>query len=477
MKKKILGILICMSFIAATVLPAAGTLNDYKIEKNNSSGGWLYLSSYPNYSPSGIPDFSQLQNKWQVICDGGNGIAESTAVADDVQVAPLGSPVYPDPIAPIVAPGPNCFLESSRGGDDLIYWMFCAPTSYANCLWWCDSIFSDPDGIPGDGEDNFLLVENYGASDDHSPSNVPLLVCRLANLMNISTKGYGYYEDIIYGLNKWFINTGFDDRFDRVFYEKPTFDYVVDEFRENNFIILVIGFYNKVGDEYVFKGEHCTSIAGINSDNYQIAISDPGYDIENPGGPSHNDAQYVSYDIYDVEIGSPAPEIDCEWWLPDYAEGLYQYTVVTVVDVITPPKADINCIGSISWIDIKPGDTVSGSFIIENIGTNSSLLDWNITSTPNWGTWMFDPESGLDLTPDDGSLTINLTCVAPDKKNNDFKGRIKIENQENPDDYCYVDVSLSTSKNKPFNFNFFLLRWLFNFLPNAFLILLQLLGL
>lgn len=40
--------------------------------------------------------------------------------------------------------------------------------------------------------------------------------------MNITTKGYGYYDDIIYGLNKWFIDTRFDDRFDRVFYEKPT---------------------------------------------------------------------------------------------------------------------------------------------------------------------------------------------------------------------------------------------------------------
>ena len=52
--------------------------------------------------------------------------------------------------------------------------------------------------------------------------NVPFLIRKLANLMNITTKGYGYYDDIIYGLNKWFIDTRFDDRFDRVFYEKPT---------------------------------------------------------------------------------------------------------------------------------------------------------------------------------------------------------------------------------------------------------------
>ena len=70
-------------------------------------------------------------------------------------------------MAPIVAPGSNCRMDSTRGGDDQYWWMFCAPTSYANCLWWCDSKFSDPDGIPGDGNDDFLLVEDYGAGDDH----------------------------------------------------------------------------------------------------------------------------------------------------------------------------------------------------------------------------------------------------------------------------------------------------------------------
>ena len=29
--------------------------------------GWYWLQSYPNYAPSGMPDFYQLQDQWQSI--------------------------------------------------------------------------------------------------------------------------------------------------------------------------------------------------------------------------------------------------------------------------------------------------------------------------------------------------------------------------------------------------------------------------
>jgi len=443
--------------------------------KTNLENGWQWLPSYPNYSPKGIPDFSQLQNYWGTICDGGNGIAESVANGDDIQVAPYGSSVNPDPIAPIVAPGYNCNMDSTKGGDDLYYWTFCAPTSYANCLWWYDSRYSNSNGIPGDGLDNFPLVEDYGVGDDHKLTNVPLLICKLANLMNITTKGYGYYDDLIYGLDKWFIDTEFNDNFDRVFYEKPTFNYIVDEFEQNNFIILILGFYDKIGENYIFKGEHATSISGINSDNLQIAISDPCFDIENPSGFNHNDAQNVSYDIYDVVIGSPAPEIECECWLPDYAEGIHNYTVVRVVDVIIPHKSDLNCVGSLSWVDVNPGSIVTNNFQVENIGADGSLLNWKIDSYPIWGLWTFTPKNGTCLE-NDSSLQINVSVIAPTEKQKEtYTGTIKIINSDNASDFCEVDVSLITPRNNKGNFiklileRFSFLEMLFNNLRGSFL--------
>jgi subtilisin family serine protease len=136
--------------------------------------------------------------------------------------------------------------------------------------------------------------------------------------------------------------------------------------------------------------------------------------------------------------------------------------------------SDLHCDDSLSWIDVPPGDSVTDTFTIENIGGNFSTLKWQKESSPSWGSgnsWSFSPESGEGLTSGDGALTINVTCIAPDKKNTEFTGQIKIENLENPDDYCTIDVTLTTPKNKPFIFNYLILNWLFEHFPNAFPIL------
>ncbi|UCD13624.1 MAG: hypothetical protein JSW60_08720 [Thermoplasmatales archaeon] len=135
------------------------------------------------------------------------------------------------------------------------------------------------------------------------------------------------------------------------------------------------------------------------------------------------------------------------------------------------PTPDLDCDGELSWTDVKPGDTVTGSFTVENIGDPGSLLDWKIESYPDWGDWTFTPSSGDDLTPEDGQVTINVSVIAPDEKNKQFTGNVTVCNQDDPTDCCTIPVSLTTPKNKPFNFNFNLLSWLFERFPNAFPIL------
>ncbi len=115
--------------------------------------------------------------------------------------------------------------------------------------------------------------------------------------------------------------------------------------------------------------------------------------------------------------------------------------------------SDLECKGSINWEDIGPGSTVMDNFTVENIGKTGSKLDWEIIDWPTWGDWEFSSCSGEDLEPDDGPITIDVTCTAPDKKNNEYNGKIKIINQENPDDYCYIDVFLSTPYKKSFRLN------------------------
>ena len=151
--------------------------------------------------------------------------------------------------------------------------------------------------------------------------------------------------------------------------------------------------------------------------------------------------------------------------------GMYRYTPPE------QPVPDLYCIGSLSWTDVKPGSTVTDTFKVQNVGDPGSLLDWEITEWPqDWGTWTFTPSSGEDLTPEDGSVTIEVEVVAPDEKNEEFSGEVKVVNLEDPDDFELIDVSLSTPRNKAFNI---FLQFL-NFLeqhPNLFPILRHLLGL
>jgi len=112
-------------------------------------------------------------------------------------------------------------------------------------------------------------------------------------------------------------------------------------------------------------------------------------------------------------------------------------------------ESDLFCEGSLSWVNQTPGDTLTGSFIVENVGGAGTQLDWEITDWPSWGDWTFEPASGTDLTPEDGQITIDVTVIAPDDKNEEFIGKVKIENSEDSEDFCYIDVSLTTPVSKP----------------------------
>lgn len=143
-----------------------------------------------------------------------------------------------------------------------------------------------------------------------------------------------------------------------------------------------------------------------------------------------------------------------------------------------PPEPDLDCEGSLDWIDVQPGDTVYGDVMVKNIGDPESLLDWEIIDWPkDWGAWKFTPISGIDLTPEDGTVTVNVSVVAPTQKNKEFTGEIKIVNKENTSDNCTITINLKTPKNKSFNYNFPMLNWLFEHFPNVFPIIKYILGL
>jgi hypothetical protein len=486
-RKAIVSLFVIFAFLITSV-QATNIVVVNKTDKTIESLGWYWKPSYPNYSPQGLPDFDQKQYRWKKISPGPNGTIDSVVDGDDIYNIDENC----------IAPGADCYLNSTVVEDDVEEWAFCGPIAVANCFWWFDSKFADPEGIPGDGQDQFTLVQDYGSGDDHATSNVPLLIENLARAMNTTEKGTTYIFDMQTVITNWFISTGQTNKFTVQTYDQPTFSFIENEIERSQNVILLLGSYDYVvgsklidqfqnngplpelcktipwtdyqefipnvtrldaiqvllqsvgppcdvqidvynapqpanpigtvvmnpgiltsptwvefnfnpgieliaGSLYYFdvfqnlsgyhyewfydsgnsyppgqgwmrgvpndpyglpfdwsfktvyyeppphsekRKEHYVTCAGVNSEEFMIAFCDPIMDIANPSPSNHNDAANVSYDIYNVSIDSPQPDINCQWWLPNYQIG-YNYTVVEKAIIIcpepdtTPPIIDI----------------------------------------------------------------------------------------------------------------------------------------
>jgi len=163
-------------------------------------------------------------------------------------------------------------------------------------------------------------------------------------------------------------------------------------------------------------------------------------------------------------------------WVRIYAEALDD-TVLDTVGVKYIPGPDLECEGSLGWVKVAPGSTVTGNLYVKNVGYVGTTLNWCIAEWPEWGTWTFNPSSG-ELTPGDGAFTVQVSVVAPNEKEQTFTGELKVINEDCDSDYEIISISLSTPQNQPHSqsssqpFQRVLQR-----LPNAFPILRYLLGL
>jgi hypothetical protein len=137
-----------------------------------------------------------------------------------------------------------------------------------------------------------------------------------------------------------------------------------------------------------------------------------------------------------------------------------------------PEVPNLNCEGSLSWSRVKPGETVTGSFQVENIGGSDSYLNWKINvSNLNWGTWTFLPQSGENLTPQDGKTTVHVTVEAPNETSSEFEGYVFVENCDEPNDFNIIPVSLKTPVNNSPIQN--MLHWFVNKIKEFFLVFQQ----
>jgi hypothetical protein len=367
---------------------------------------FYWKDGFCDYTPSGMPDFDQRQDKW----------------------------------------------NDSTGA-----WSYCGPTAVANSLWWLDSKFepAQPPMSPPTPSDGFPLVSSYiPGIDDHDPGNVQPFIQHLAYLMDTDGQRTGlvhigtYVNDMEAGLAQYLSWTGVNPKGDvngdgtvnqtdmdivnaamgstpvstnwnmaadiapvtvgwpnrqlannkvdladlalvtanlgttGFFYEhtvdKPDFYYIEQEVEKSQDVVLLLGYWILITPQppaqpYWFREDgHYVTVAGVNSTQKKIAISDPCHNafedqliqegrvpiphahlLPQPPYVTHNDAAYVSHDIYNVELISliaPNPPFPpCpggNWTLINYVGWNPTPPYFTVIEsaVITSPLGihDIN---------------------------------------------------------------------------------------------------------------------------------------
>jgi len=160
--------------------------------------------------------------------------------------------------------------------------------------------------------------------------------------------------------------------------------------------------------------------------------------------------QDIKQIIYETayDLGTTGEDNSYGWGMIDAYEAVQR-----ALELLSAP--DLECEGELSWVNIEPGAIAEGSFTVENIGDPESNLDWEIESYPEWGTWSFNPENGEDLTPEDGTITIEVEVTAPDDPETEFEGELIVMNIHNSDDYDVISISLSTPQSQhSFNLEF-----------------------
>ncbi|MCX6831769.1 MAG: thrombospondin type 3 repeat-containing protein, partial [candidate division Zixibacteria bacterium] len=224
-----------------------------------------YKARYLDYTPQGMPDFDQKQLNWHT---------------------PSGM------------------------------WSHDGPAALANCIWWFDSKWEpnpvDPRPFgtkpPNDG---YGLLTSYSTLpplwDDHDPNNVQPFIGDLAtNYLHTNVAYIGTTPDAMRdGFRNYVASRGLQWYYHDTLAASPSYEYIRDQVLNSQDVILLLSFYEVVGQAWNYIGAHWVTVAGACTTDQtmrQICISDPFLDMlegEPPsgsahGGTVHNDADNIS---------------------------------------------------------------------------------------------------------------------------------------------------------------------------------------
>lgn len=327
---------------------------------------WFIKPAFPDYAPSGMPDFDQKQDNW----------------------------IYP-----------------------IAGYTWCGPVAIANSLWWLDSEYEsilNPNPVPPPTySDKFPLVQSSVFWDDHDPRNVVPLVNSLSFLMDTDgrrtnlTHSGTFFNDMQAGISQYLQKQGVNpigdcdgngavDHKDLIIVENafnstpaapnwnlaadlvpdgvinnldllavqshlgqvgtfnehteefPNFPWIAQEVYNCEDVVLLLEFWQDMGagtwSRYMYdpggQAGHYITIAGVNSTTSQLLISDPwsdAFEAKKAPGESptphpyphdssiHNDAQFISHDAYMAMpwmLPQPTPYPTPVWELGGYLQAL-----------------------------------------------------------------------------------------------------------------------------------------------------------
>jgi hypothetical protein len=328
---------------------------------------WYYKPSYTDYAPSGVPDFDQRQ--WGTY-NWTNGGAWShcgpVAVTDSLWW--LDSQAEPNPVPPPTINDGFPLVKSYGAWDDhnpnnvqplVEHLAFLMDTDgrrtglphsgtnvndmqagLAHYLSW--SGVNPPGDVNGDGEVNQTDIDIVTAAMGSVPGGLKWNLA--ADVFPASTT-YPPVSDNkvdINDLNLVAANVGRKGMFYEHTQNTPDFTYIQTEVEKCQDVVLLVGYWVWTGSSwYREPGGHYVTVAGVDSMEMKLALSDPVQDafetgmipegqipVPHPHMPpeppytTHNNAAFVSHDIYSVSMISPPFLPPCpggNWMLVNFA--------------------------------------------------------------------------------------------------------------------------------------------------------------
>ncbi len=353
-----------------------------KITEEPPPPQWYKKPPYPDYAPSGMPDFDQKQDGW----------------------------FHP-----------------------MVGWTWCGPVACANSMWWFDSQY-DPSNI----------VTAYGPWDDHNVQNVDPLVHDLAWHMDTDGIRTGIIHtgtlwwDMFTGLQTYLVQQGVDDILEVHAMELPDFYWIEEEIYRCQDVVLLLEFWDdQTHEKWIYdpggEGGHYVTCAGVNSTTLELLIADPWHDaaeagwvpgdipVPHPyphGVDIHNDTQYVSHDAYTAAFNTAWGAWELLGYLqtPGYGFAPTWHAFITAA-VVTSPIG----VHDVAVTDVTPHKYIVGCtyncFIYVNV-TNEGTFDETFSVTAYADAIAIQTQSTFLASGDSTTLTFTWNANSTFTKGN-----------------------------------------------------------